>query len=239
MTQKLFWSDMYLKEFDALVTKVNGNEIVLDKTAFYPTGGGQPNDTGAIYSDNTRIDIKDVRKDGDDIIHVSEDRVPIKVGDVVHGSVDWERRYAHMRYHSAIHVIDGIVSVRHGSSGLLTGSQIYQDRARVDINMDNFTKEFIDQIIDECNSFNSEGHRIYQREMTRDEALKLPQLARTEPGRELINSLEVVRTIVIEDLDEQSDGGTHVKNTKEIGKLVLDKIENKGKRNKRINFHLE
>lgn len=239
MTEKLFWPDMYLKEFDAKVLKINGNELTLDKTAFYPTGGGQPNDTGSIMSGDLSVRITDVRKEGDDVIHVSDQNVPFKEGDNVHGVVDWARRYAHMRYHSAIHVIDGIVSVRHGYSGLLTGSQIYEDRARVDINMDNFTKEFIDQIIEECNEFNSEGHRIYQREISREEALKLPELARTEPGRDLINSLDVVRTIVIEGLDEQSDGGTHVKDTKEIGKIVVDKIENKGKRNKRINFHLQ
>ncbi len=239
MTEKLFWTDMYLKEFNAKVLKVDENKLILDKTAFYPTGGGQPNDTGLIVSGDISIKITDVQKDGKDVIHISEQNIPFKEDDSVHGVIDWARRYAHMRYHSAIHVIDGVVSVRHGYSGLLTGSQIYEDRARVDINMDNFTREFIDQIIEECNSFNSEGHRIYQREISREEALKLPELARTEPGRELINSLNVVRTIVIDDLDEQSDGGTHVKDTKEIGKIVVDKIENKGKRNKRINFHLE
>ena len=239
MTEKLYWKDMNLKEFDATVTGINGNEIILDRTAFYATGGGQPNDTGVIVSGGGEYRVVDVRKDGDCVIHTLEDSTGLSVDDRIHGIVDWERRYSLMRHHSAIHVLDGIVTRRHGDQGLLTGGLIYPDRARIDIDMENFSREFVEQILGECNSFIQEGHGIYQRDIPREEAMKMENLARTAPGRELLNSLDSVRLIVIEGLDEQADGGTHVSNTLEIGKLVLNRIESKGRRNKRVEFRLE
>lgn len=239
MTEKLFWEDMYLKEFDGVVTGINGNEVVLDRTAFYATGGGQPNDTGVLQSGDVKVNVTDVRKDGDSIVHVVDNPELLSTGMKVHGSIDWERRYSHMRHHSAIHVLDGIVTKLHGDQGLLTGGQIYQDRARIDVDMQDFSRELVESILEECNSFTAAGHDIYQKTISREEALKMENLARTEPGRQLINSLDSVRLIVIDDLDEQADGGTHVANSKEIGKMVLKKVESKGKRNKRVEFTLE
>lgn len=239
VTEKLFWKDMTLKEFDATVISVEGNEVVLDRTAFYATGGGQPNDTGTIAFSSGELKVADVMKRGEDVIHVVEDNKGITAGEKVHGKIDWDRRYKLMRYHSAIHVMDGIVTKRHGDQGLLTGGQIYEDRARIDMDMQEFSREIVESILQDCNQFIREGHRVYQKEISRNEALKMENLARTEPGRQLINSLDTVRLIVIDDLDEQADGGTHVSNTMEIGKLVLSKIQSKGKRNKRIEFTLE
>ncbi len=239
VTEKLFWKDMTLKEFDATVISAEGNEIVLDRTAFYATGGGQPNDTGTITFSSGDLNVLDVMKRGEDVVHVVEDNKGIKAGEKVHGKIDWDRRYKLMRYHSAIHVMDGIVTKKHGDQGLLTGGQIYEDRARIDMDMQEFSREIVESILQDCNQFMGESHRVYQKEISRDEALKMENLARTEPGRQLINSLDTVRLIVIDDLDEQADGGTHVSNTMEIGKLVLSKIQSKGKRNKRIEFTLE
>ncbi len=239
MTEKLFLTDMYLKEFDAVVTRAEGNQLVLDRTAFYATGGGQPNDTGVLETPNGELRVVDVRKDGDEIVHTLEEGKTLAPGTKVHGKIDWDRRYSHMRFHSAIHVMDGIVTRKHGDKGLLTGGQIYQDRARIDMNMDDFSRELVEQILEECNAFISEGHGIHQKEISREEALQMENLARTEPGRKLIESLDRVRLIVIDDLDEQADGGTHVRDSREIGKLVLNKVESKGKRNKRIGFTLE
>lgn len=230
---------MNLREFDARVESVDGNEIILDRTAFYAAGGGQPCDTGFLKNEGGQYRVTDVRKAGDDVIHVVESADGLSAGMAVHGIIDWGRRYSHMRYHSAIHVLDGIVTTRHGDQGLLTGGQIYQDRARIDLDMQDFSREAVEKILDECNSFIKEGHRIYQEEVPGEEARKMENLARTLPGRELINSLDTVRLIVIEGLDMQADGGTHVSNTTEIGKLVLNRIESKGKRNKRVEFHLE
>ncbi len=240
MTEKLFLKDMYLKEFDAVVTGVKENEITLDRTAFYATGGGQPNDTGMLRtSAGSEIRVTNVRKENDEVIHTVEDGHDLSTGTEVHGIIDWDRRYSHMRFHSAIHVMDGIVTKRHGDKGLLTGGQIYEDRARIDLDMQDFSRELVEQILEECNNFTSEGHRIYQKEISREEALSMENLARTEPGRQLINSLDTVRLIVIEELDEQADGGTHVADSREIGRMVLQKVESKGKRNKRIGFTLE
>lgn len=239
MTEKLFLKDMYLKEFDAVVTSVNENEIILDRTAFYATGGGQPNDTGVLRTSSGEIRVTNVRKENGEVIHTVEDSHNLTTGTEVHGVIDWDRRYSHMRFHSAIHVMDGIVTKRHGDQGLLTGGQIYEDRARIDLDMQDFSRELVEQILEECNNFSSEGHRIYQKEISREEALSMENLARTEPGRQLINSLDTVRLIVIEELDEQADGGTHVADSREIGKMVLQKVESKGKRNKRIGFTLE
>lgn len=230
---------MDLKEFDAAVVSLEGNEIVLDRTAFYATGGGQPNDTGILSAEKGKVQISDVVKRGEDIVHVSEDASLLKVGDKVHGTIDWDRRYRHMRFHSAIHVMDGIVTKMHGDQGLLTGGQIYEDRARIDMDMQDFSREVVDSILKECNDFIGQGHKVYQKEISRNDALKMANLARTEPGRQLINSLETVRLIVIDDLDEQADGGTHVSDTREIGRLVLNRIQSKGKRNKRIEFTLD
>ncbi len=239
MTEKLYFDDMYLKEFDAKVTKVEVGKVFLDRTVFYPEGGGQPNDTGYLTYGGKKIKVDDVQKEGDDIAHITEGSANVREGQEVHGVIDWERRYIHMRYHTAIHIIDGVVSKYHGNEALLTGGQIYEDRARIDMNIENFSREFVDKVIEETNSVIKEGHRIYPKNITREEALSMPNLARTEPGRRLIETLETVRLIVIEGLDEQSDGGTHVSSTSEVGKVVIKKIENKGRRNKRIEFVLE
>ena len=239
VTEKLYWTDMNMKEFDARVISVQGNEVILDRTVFFATGGGQPNDTGILRNSTGDLKVVDVKKAGDDVIHYVEGDVHLEAGDSVHGVIDWQRRYAHMRHHSAVHVVDGIVAKRHGKEGLLTGGQLYEDRARIDLDIENFSRETMEKIIGECNEFIREGHRIFQRELPREEALKMENLARTAPGRELINSLEKVRLIVIEGLDEQADGGTHVSYSREIGKIVLKKIESKGKRNKRVEFFLE
>ncbi len=238
MTDKVYWREMYRRDIDAFATDCSESGIILDRTVFYPTGGGQPNDTGKITFNGKTVNIVDVKKSGEEVLHIPEGPVDIAPGTKVHCEIDWGRRYSHMRHHSAIHVIDGILAARHGSEALLTGGQIYQDHARIDINMEEFSREFVESLLKECNTFMTEGHRVYQREITREEALSIPNLSRTQPGREMIRSLEKVRTIVIEDLDEQADGGTHVENTKEIGMISLTGIQSKGRRNKRIEFTL-
>ncbi|WP_393971266.1 alanyl-tRNA editing protein [Oxyplasma meridianum] len=240
MTDKVFLREMYQKDIDCTVTGASENGIFLDRTVFYATGGGQPNDTGKLISPSGKIfRVADVKKEGSDILHVVEDASEIREGDKFHGVIDWDRRYAHMRHHSAIHVLDGIVSSGFSQEGMLTGGQIYEDRARIDLDLNNFSRELVEDIIEKSNKFIREGHRIYQREVPREEALQMANLARTEPGRRLIENLDVVRIIVIDGLDEQADGGTHVSDSREIGKIVLKKIESKGKRNKRVEFSLE
>jgi misacylated tRNA(Ala) deacylase len=238
MTEKLYWNDAYAKDFEANVVKVDGNKVVLDKTLFYPTGGGQPHDTGKIIHGNDEYKVIDVYSENNEIVHVLDRNPSFNQNDKIKGEIDWDRRYRLMRLHTAIHLLDGVIEKYYGS-GMLTGGQIYEDRARIDIDMQDLNKEKAEQIIEEANKVAEEGHEVNAMFLPRDEALKIERLARTETGRELIKNLENVRVVEIKGLDMQADGGTHVKNTKEIGKIRLSKFENKGKHNKRLEIVLE
>ncbi len=237
MTERLYYTDMYGREFDAMVVNVIDNKIVLDRTLFYPTSGGQPNDTGILKCDGKEIEIVDVTHEGDEIMHICKSDPGIKKGDHVHGIIDWDNRYIHMRYHTAVHIIDGVVNNDY-KNGMLTGGQIYNDHARVDFSFDMIDKELISEIIEKSQKIIDSGLRVFQREISSDEALKIPGLSRTEPGRRLIEQLDKVRIIEIENFDYQADGGTHVKNTSEVGKIEIIKVENKGKGHKRLSFKL-
>ena len=229
---------MYLREFDATVVAIEGDLVSLDRTAFYPTGGGQPNDTGILVTDGISYDVADVIKVGDDVGHrISSSSLP-QPGAKVHGVLDWKRRYAHMRYHTAIHIIDGVVNRDYSDRGLITGSQIYEDRARVDFDLPGITREMAEEIIGKANEVISSNHDIYAREISSDEAQRIPGLARTAPGRELIKSLDRVRIIDISGFDIQADGGTHVFNSREVGEITFRSIQSKGAHNKRVEFVL-
>ncbi len=245
MTQKIYWDDAYKREFDAKVVSVDGQKIMLDGTIFYPTGGGQPCDHGSITINGGRYPIIDVRKNGDDVVHMSDRAIDAHVGDSVYLEIDWGRRYAHMRYHTALHVLDGILEASaagkafNAAPGAITGGQIYADRARIDFDLQDFSRDRAQQLVGLAQSFIDEGHEVIARVLTKEEALAAPNLARTEPGRELLKHIEVIRVIKISDLDMQLDGGTHVSNTKEIGKIALSNFESKGARRKRIEIKLE
>lgn len=238
MTEKLYFNDMYGTEFDASVISVIDDYIVLDKTLFYPSSGGQPNDTGILKTQKGEIKIVDVRQENGEIMHIADEMKDISPGDSVHGIIDWDRRYIHMRYHTAVHIIDGVVNNDY-ENGLLTGGQIYGDHARVDFSFDIIDRELITEIISKAQDVINSGLKVFAREISSEEALKIPGLARTEPGRQLMERLPVVRIIEIENFDFQADGGTHVKNTKEVGTLEMLKIENKGKGHKRLSFMLK
>lgn len=238
MTEKVFLKDSYIKSADAIFQKADDSGLVFDKTIFYATGGGQPNDTGTIKWNGSDLRVIDVTKKDDDVFHRIEGDVKLSPGDRCHMEIDWNRRYSHMRYHTAIHIIDAVVHHNPENFGLITGSQIYQDRARVDFDFQDFTREIAQKIIDEANRIISEGHPVKILELDQAKALSIEGLARTAPGRELLKRLDVVRVIEIEGVDMQADGGTHVNNTREVGALKLSGIESKGRRNKRLNITL-
>lgn len=239
MTEKLYLNEAYLKECDARVNKVTDRGIILDRTVFYARGGGQPGDSGTISFGDRVVHIDDTIKEGDDVLHLTEDISGITEGDFCKCTLNWDLRYQYMRYHSAIHLMDGIFNNMPVKTGLITGSQIYADRARVDFSVENFSQDIVLELIEMVNSAVEEGHNISVKYLPSEEALKIPNLARTEPGRELIKRLPVVRIVNIEGIDAQADGGTHVNNTREIGKLSLNRIENKGKKNKRVYFTVD
>lgn len=236
-TEKIYWEDPYTREFTAKVTGTDGNSVSLDRTAFYPTGGGQPNDTGTISSNGTVYQVADVRKEGDVIRHtIGGGRAP-PVGSEVSCRIDWPRRYAHMRYHTALHILDGVVQKQY--KGRITGGQIYADRARMDFDVPGMDREMVLRIIADAQKVIDEDHRVSARFLTKEEADAIPDIARTEPGAGMMASMERVRVIDIEGFDVQMDGGTHVATTREIGRMSLKEYKNNGAHNKRVYIVLD
>lgn len=235
MTEKIYLRDSYAKETGAKLIALNGSELEFDRTVFYPTGGGEPFDTGTIEMDGTAYNVIEVRKSEDRVIHVVDKPPSAQPGASAMLRIDWERRYLIMRQHTAVHVIDGIVENEY-ESGQITGGMIYPDRAHFDLDMPALGRELAIEILDKAQKVIDEGHQVKPEFLTKEEALKIPSLARTEPGRRLLQGLDTVRVIDIKGFDMQLDGGTHVADTKEVGKIVLIKIENKGSHRKRIEF---
>ncbi len=236
MTEQLFSSDAYLKEFDATVVEQRDGTLVLDRTAFYPTGGGQPHDMGVLEAEGRSWRVVEVRKQGGEVVHrVEGDGELPAVGTPVHGVIDWERRYALMRHHSALHVLCGVIYQLHGA--LVTGGQMYVDRARMDFALEDLSPERLNHIIEVANGKIAEGHPIHVKVLPREEAFQIPDLIRTQINL-LPPNISEIRIIDIEDVDLQADGGVHVANTTEIGRIRILKTENKGKANKRLEVAL-
>lgn len=233
MTELLYLHDSYLKEFDATVSAAEGQAVGLDRTAFYAGGGGQPADTGHLRWGGNDVAVTEVRKNGDTVWHIVDGPVP-SAGEAVRCALDWERRYAIMRHHSALHVLVGAVYHLFGS--LVTGGAIYPDRARMDFSLDDLSKERVAAIEAEANRVIQEGRRILVRFVPREEFERadLMRLAKNL----LPPDIREVRVVEIEGFDAQADGGTHVAKTSEIGRLVVTKTENKGKSNRRLEIAL-
>lgn len=231
MTKRLFWDDTYAREFDAKVVWVDGNRVVLDQTAFNPRGGGLVSDTGTIESSR----VAEVVKEGEEIFHVFETPIDRRTGDEVHGILDWDRRFRIMRMHTSAHILSAVVNGETGA--LITGNQISPDESRVDFNLDNFDRDKMSYYIEKVNDAVRRELDVKAYFMKREEALANPgfvKLANAMPP-----SLDVLRIVQIGDVDTQADGGVHVKNTREIGKVVGLKTENKGKSNRRLYFTVE
>jgi misacylated tRNA(Ala) deacylase len=234
LTDLLFLKDHYLREFDARVTKTEGDLITLDRTGFYPTGGGQPNDTGVIRWTQGETEVIDVSKKTGAVKHKLKGLVPPQ-DSVVNGVIDWNRRYTFMRYHSALHVLCGLVYHMYG--GLVTGGQIYPERARMDFDLQDLNPERVREIEKECNKAIQDRRPITVRFLSRDEAMRHPDLIRTKINL-LPPNISEVRVVEIQGLDVQADGGTHVANTKEIQGIKITKTENKGRINRRMEIVL-
>ncbi|MDE1865637.1 MAG: alanyl-tRNA editing protein [Candidatus Micrarchaeota archaeon] len=238
MTEKLYLTDSYVKEFEAKVTAIEDNLVQLDRTAFFPTGGGQLCDTGILEASGREYKVVETAKTGDEVLHKLESAEGLKIGDSVKGKIDWSRRYALMRLHTALHVMDAVV-VKNHSNGQITGGQIYEHKARIDFDMEGVSKGLVEKIVAESQKIVDEGHPVRVRFLSKDEAAKVPGLARTAPGAELLKKLDIVRVVDIGEHDFQLDGGTHVGDTKEIGRIKLIGYENKGSRRKRIEIAVD
>jgi misacylated tRNA(Ala) deacylase len=230
-TEELFRADSYLKDCSATVISADERGIVLDRTVFYPTGGGQPGDTGAlVLADGTSIVIADaIKGDGNDVIHVPAPGQDLPAsGTQVTAKIDWERRYKHMRMHSALHLLCAVVT------GDVTGGQIGADKSRLDFNVPGEALDK-DHINRELARLIGEDKPVAPRWIDDAELASRPELVRTMSVKPPSGQGRV-RLLDIEGVDLQPCGGTHVARTSEIGAIEVAKIENKGRQNRRVNL---
>lgn len=230
----MYLEDSYLKECDAVVASVNeGKYVVLDQTIFYPKGGGQPCDTGRIIRGNDVYNVVYVGKFSGEISH-EVDRLGLKAGDKVHCVLDWDRRYKLMRSHTAAHLFASLLC--NGTGALVTGNQLETDKIRFDFSLEQFNPEILEKYVAETNELLKRDTPVRSFELPKEEALKIPGVVKMAEA--FPPDIPRLRIVELVDLDKQADGGTHVKNLKEVGQIKLLKTENKGKNNRRIYFAL-
>jgi misacylated tRNA(Ala) deacylase len=229
-TELLYLRDAYLREFDARVVAVRDGAVALDRTAFYPTGGGQPHDTGTLDG----LPITDVRKEGDDVWHTVDGALPA-FGDEVHGAIDWDRRLRLMRTHSALHVLCGVIWNEWGKA--VTGGNMEPLEARMDFEFDPLPEGFAVTVANLVNAEIAADRPIEVSFLPRGTALTDADLIRTKVNL-IPESVTEIRVVDIVGLDKQADGGTHVHSTSEIGRFEVVKTESKGKGNKRLRVRI-
>ena len=234
MTKTLFLEDSYLKQSPATVVSVkDGKYIILDQTIFYPKGGGQPHDTGKIIKDNKTYNVVYVGKFNGEISH-EVDLTGLQIGDSVLCVLNWERRYKLMQSHTAAHVFASLLT--NGTGALTTGNQLGEDHVRFDFSLEKFDKVLLETYLSEANKFLGSDIPVKWYELPREEAMKIPGIVKMAVA--FPPNIPVLRIVEIIGLDKQADGGTHVKNLLEVGKIKLIKTQNKGKNNRRIYFKL-
>jgi misacylated tRNA(Ala) deacylase len=230
----LYMDDSYLREFRANVARADGMNVILDRTAFYPQGGGQPGDIGTIEVGGTVFNVVNARKENGMIIH-ELDAQGLAEGDEVSCAVDWQRRYALMRMHTAAHLLSSVIHKKTGA--LVTGKQLGTDESRIDFSLENFNKEAVNEFAEEASLLARKGARVKTYFLPREEAMKIPGVVRLA-GRTPPEAAEL-RIVEIEGMDIQACGGTHLHDIGEIGEIRVTGTENKGKTNRRIYYKLE
>ena len=234
-TERLELSDATLREWDARVLDATEEGVVLDRSAFYPGGGGQPPDHGVLLWGGVQSRVVGARKGDDLLLQIAEgDPVP-GVGTSVRGAVEDERRTALMRTHSALHLLGGVVFKEYGA--LVTGGNMEPLVGRLDFNLPEIPDDFKDRVAEACAAEIERDREIVVKTLPRDEAFEIPDIIRTATNL-LPPGLEEVRIVDIVGLDTQADGGTHVASTRFIGGLDVVKVESKGKANRRIRIAL-
>jgi misacylated tRNA(Ala) deacylase len=236
MVKALYMDDSYLKEWDASIESVSQQKfIILDKTAFYPKGGGVEYDTGSITKENKQeFNVVFTGKFSGKISH-EVNKVGLQEGDIVHCKLDWERRYLLMRYHTATHVLSGVFFKDYNLK--VTGNQLTTEKARVDLNMDEMNANIIKEAIEKSNIIIEKKLPVEIYYKSREEAEKEPDLFKLAIG--FPHDIETIRIVDIKGFDKQADGGCHVKNLNEIGKLTFMDFVNKGKNFKRVYFKVD
>jgi misacylated tRNA(Ala) deacylase len=242
MTEVVCYRDAYAKAVETRVRAVEGEAgplVVLDRTVFYPGGGGQPSDRGLLLraADGRSWTVTGVRRFGGELVHELEPGVePPAVGDVLVAEVEWARRYALMRTHTALHALCGVVWRDYGA--LVTGGNMEPGKGRMDFEFETMSGDLVGAIEATVNQELAQARPIHVKVLPRDEAFAIPDLIRTKVNL-LPEGISEIRVIDIEGLDLQADGGTHVHNTSEVGRIRVTGYESKGRINKRIRLEVE
>ena len=235
MTEMLFLTDAYVQNFAAIVIEQVEGGVVLDRTAFYPGGGGQPCDFGTLSADRQTWSVTKVQKGGGKVVHFIEGELPA-VGTAVIGQLDWERRYRLMRTHTAMHILCGVVWRDYGAQ--VTGGNMEPLNGRMDFEFETMQQELVAEIEEAVNKEVAAARETRVKILPREEAFQIPDLIRTKINL-LPEGIKEVRTVELVGLDLQADGGTHVKNTSEVGRMRIVDYKSKGKINKRIYVELD
>jgi len=235
MTDRLYQRDSYLKAFDARVSASTPDGVVLDRTAFFPTSGGVLGDEGTLTgADGERFRVIETADTAEGVLH-RLDRPGPKEGELVRGELDWSRRYLLMRYHTATHVLTGVMFNDYAVR--VTGNQLTPDKGRVDFAFEQFDREVLEEGFRRSNALIDRDLAVQIGFVPAAEAKARPELFKLETT--FPHDLPELRLVEIAGFDTQADGGCHVAHLKEVGRLVLTKCENKGKVNRRVYFVLE
>ncbi len=239
MTELLHMRDNYIREFDATVTGVGPDFVVLDRTAFYPEGGGQSGDRGVLSDGEHTVRVVDTRKSGGEVRHILESAPPFSAGASVHGVLNWDWRYECMRFHTAQHVLSRYLQTVHGLETV--GNMIHPGKSRADFRpIDHFTDELKREIETQVSSILARGMDVKIEFIPRAEAIALLQEKgyQTRYLEMVPKSVEEFRLVIIDDYDYAACAGTHVANTREIGSIVVGKTKNVGAGKQRLYFSL-
>ncbi|HBX68660.1 MAG TPA: Ala-tRNA(Pro) hydrolase [Chloroflexi bacterium] len=234
MTELLYQLDSYLQNFSATVLQADeeNHGLVLDRTAFFPGGGGQLADFGTFTVDGNPLEVSRAKWINGQLIHLIPGSAPLpQVGTQLEGQIDWELRYKLMRTHTAMHILCGVIFRDYGAS--VTGGNMEPLSGRMDFEFETMQRELVDEINRNINAEAAKAHPVSVRILPRAEAFQIPDLIRTKINL-LPEGIPEVRVVEIEGLDLQADGGTHVRNTSEVGSIRVVDYKSKGKINKRI-----
>lgn len=239
MTELLYQTDAYVREFTAQVVAIEDGALVLDRTAFYPGGGGQPADKGRISWNGQDYALRKVKKAGDRVLHwlqLGEGQDLAPVGATITGKLDWDHRFQLMRTHTALHILCGVIWRDYEAQ--VTGGNMEPLKARMDFELEHMSADFASEVEAKINAEVTAAHDVSVRILPREEAFQIPDLIRTKINL-LPPAITNVRVVEIAGLDLQADGGTHVANTREVGVIHVVKHESKGKINKRLRIQLD
>lgn len=230
MTEFLYLEDAYRKTFTAEVTAVVDGGVVLDRSAFYPGGGGQPYDTGTLAAAGQKYVVNRIKRLDGQVVHFIGSELP-PLGAEVTGTLDWERRYKLMRTHTAMHILCGVVWRDYGAQ--VTGGNMEPLSGRMDFEFETMAKELVAEIEAAVNAEVAAARDVVVSILPREVAFEIPDLIRTKINL-LPAGITEIRTVELQGLDLQADGGTHVANTSEVGLIKIPQYKSKGKINKRI-----